>query len=105
MIFKRIFDLAVSLILLILLAIPMAIIALAVKLDSRGPALFIQIRAGYKGKPFKIYKFRTMIDGAEKVGSKVFTSAADPRVTKVGRILRNTSLDELPSSLTFSKGI
>ncbi len=104
MIGKRIFDLAVSLVLLIVLAIPMVAIALAVKLDSRGPALFIQTRAGHKGKPFRIYKFRTMVYGAEKIGSGVFTSADDPRVTRVGRILRNTSLDELPQLFNIIKG-
>jgi len=101
---KRLFDWVVSMMLLIILFIPMLIIALAVKIDSRGPAFFIQTRAGYKGKPFKIYKFRTMIDGAEKVGTKVFTTADDPRVTKVGRFLRNTSLDEIPQLLNVIKG-
>lgn len=104
MMIKRLFDWVVSMMLLIILFIPMLIIALAVKIDSRGPAFFIQTRAGYKGKPFKIYKFRTMIDGAEKVGTKVFTTADDPRVTKVGRFLRNTSLDEIPQLLNVIKG-
>lgn len=104
MMIKRLFDWIVSMVLLIILFVPMLIIALAVKIDSRGPALFVQTRAGYKGKPFKIYKFRTMIDGAEKVGTKVFTAADDPRVTKVGRVLRNTSLDEIPQLLNIIKG-
>jgi undecaprenyl phosphate N,N'-diacetylbacillosamine 1-phosphate transferase len=104
MIFKRFFDWVVSLVLLLILLLPMLIIALAVKIDSRGPAFFIQTRAGYKGKPFKIYKFRTMINGAEKVGSRVFTSADDPRVTKVGRFLRNTSIDEIPQLFNIIKG-
>lgn len=104
MIIKRLFDWVVSLVLLLILFIPMLLIALVVKYDSRGPAFFIQTRAGYKGKPFKIYKFRTMIDGAAKVGTKVFTSADDPRVTKVGRFLRNTSLDEIPQLINIIKG-
>lgn len=104
MILKRGFDIITSFFLLVVLAIPLALIALAVKLDSQGPSLFVQERAGFQGKPFKILKFRTMIEDAEKVGSKIFTSAVDPRVTRVGRFLRNTSLDELPQLINILRG-
>ena len=78
--------------------------ALAIKLDSRGPVLFLQERLGYKGKVFKIYKFRSMSVGAEKTGSGVYSGKGDPRVTTVGRIIRATSIDELPQLLNILKG-
>ena len=94
--FKRLFDIVLSLIGLIICAIPMVIIALAVKLDSPGPVIFRQKRIGYKGKTFEIWKFRTMCVGAEKTGSGVYSEKGDPRVTRVGNFLRKTSLDEIP---------
>ena len=74
----------------------MLIIAIAVKIDSKGPVLFKQERIGRKGKVFKILKFRSMCVGAEKTGSGVYSGKGDTRVTKVGKFLRATSLDELP---------
>lgn len=94
--FKRLFDIALSVIGLTVCIIPMVIIAVAVKLDSPGPVLFKQKRIGYKGKVFKIWKFRTMCVGAEQKGTGVYSEKGDPRVTRVGNILRKTSLDELP---------
>ena len=94
--FKRLFDIVLSLIGLIICAIPMVIIALAVKLDSPGPVIFRQKRFGYKGKTFEIWKFRTMCVRAEKTGSGVYSEKGDPRVTRVGNFLRKTSLDEIP---------
>ena len=93
---KRFFDIVLSLIGIIIAGIPMLIIALAVKLDSDGPVLFKQERIGKNGKVFKILKFRSMCVGAEKTGSGVYSGKGDTRVTKVGKVLRATSLDELP---------
>lgn len=94
--FKRLIDVILSMIGLILCAIPMLVIAIAIKIDSPGPVLFKQKRIGYKGKVFEIYKFRSMCVGAEQMGSGVYSGKDDARVTRVGNILRKTSLDELP---------
>lgn len=102
--FKRFFDIVIALIGIIIAAIPMLLIAIAIKLSSRGPVLFKQERIGRKGKVFKIYKFRSMCVGAEKMGSGVYSGKGDARVTKVGRILRATSLDELPQFFNLLKG-
>lgn len=91
---KRVFDVILALIGIAVAGIPMLLIALCVKLESPGPALFKQDRIGKDGKVFKIYKFRSMCLGAEKGG--VYSDNKDSRVTRVGRIIRATSLDELP---------
>ena len=78
--------------------------AIAVKLDSKGPALFKQERLGYKGKVFKILKFRSMVVGAEKTGTGVYSYKGDSRITKVGKFIRATSLDELPQLFNILKG-
>ena len=91
---KRFFDIVLALIGIGICWFPMLVIALLVKLESPGPALFKQERIGKDGKVFKIYKFRSMCVGAEKGG--VYSDNKDTRVTKVGKILRATSLDELP---------
>ncbi len=93
--FKRFFDVVLSLIGIIILAIPMLIIALAIKIDSKGPVIFKQERIGKGGKVYKIWKFRTMCVGAEGTGSGVYSGKGDPRVTKVGNFLRKSSLDEI----------
>lgn len=100
--FKRFADFFISLIAVIILALPMAIIALLVRLQDGGPAIFKQERVGKDGKSFYIYKFRTMIIDAEKGG--VYSDNKDPRVTKIGNILRKTSLDELPQFINILKG-
>jgi len=101
---KRILDILVSGIATVILAIPMLIISIAIKLDSPGPILFKQERLGLNGKVFKILKFRTMCVGAEKIGTGVYSEKGDPRVTKVGRILRATSLDEIPQLINILIG-
>jgi exopolysaccharide biosynthesis polyprenyl glycosylphosphotransferase len=103
---KRSFDLVVGSLLLVLLAPLMALISLAVKLDSRGPVFFRQRRVGREDQVFEIFKFRTMVDGAHaqredlahrnEAGGGLFKIEDDPRITRVGRFLRRTSLDELP---------
>lgn len=94
--FKRLIDIIISIVGLTICIIPMVIIAIAIKIDSPGPILFKQKRIGYKGKVFEIWKFRTMCVGAEQKGTGVYSEKGDPRVTRVGNILRKTSLDELP---------
>ena len=101
---KRLFDIIFSLIGLIVAAIPMLIIAIAIKIDSKGPVVFRQERIGKGGKVFKILKFRSMCVGAEKTGSGVYSGKGDARVTRVGRILRATSLDELCQFWNVLKG-
>ena len=102
--FKRFFDILIALLGLIIAAIPMLFIAVAIKLNSKGPVIFKQERVGKKGKVFKIYKFRSMCVGAEQTGSGVYSGKGDARVTKVGKILRATSLDELPQFFNLLKG-
>jgi len=87
---------AVSVILLAALWPLMLLIAVLIKLGSNGPLLFKQERVGKDRRPFRMYKFRTMIDNAERQGTGLFSYENDPRVTKVGKYLRKTSLDELP---------
>lgn len=81
----------------------MLLVALAIRLDSPGGALFKQTRIGLGGKPFTIYKFRSMVSGADKKGP-YYTDSNDARITKTGRIIRKTSLDELPQLLNVLKG-
>lgn len=95
LILKRAFDLVVSAVLLIILAIPMAVIALMIKKEDPGPALYRQERVTTYGKHFKIHKFRTMVVNADKIGTAV-TVGEDPRITKIGKKLRSLRLDELP---------
>ena len=102
--FKRLFDILIALFGLIIAAIPMLVIAIAIKLNSKGPVIFKQERVGKRGKVFKIYKFRSMCVGAEQKGSGVYSGKGDARVTKVGKILRATSLDELPQFFNLLKG-
>ena len=103
LILKRVFDLIVSLILLIILAIPMAVIALLIKKEDPGPALYRQERVTTYGKHFKIHKFRTMVVNADKIGTAV-TVGEDPRITKIGKRLRSLRLDELPQVLDVISG-
>lgn len=101
---KRILDIFLSVFALIVLAIPMLFIALLIKIDSPGPVIFKQERLGRNGKVYKMYKFRSMCIGAEHTGSGVYSGKNDNRVTKVGRIIRATSTDELPQLINIIKG-
>lgn len=101
---KRCFDIVCSLIGLIFLSPIFLIIAIGIKIDSKGPVFFKQERRTINGKIFKIYKFRSMCINAEKQGTGLFNFANDSRVTKIGRFLRDTSLDELPQLLNVLKG-
>lgn len=100
---KRLLDIIFSTIALILLALPMLIVAIRIKLDSPGPVFYSQERLGYKKRPFRIYKFRTMRTDAEKDGPRL-SSTDDPRITKVGRVLRKYRIDELPQFWNVLKG-
>lgn len=100
---KRLFDIGVSVLALILLAPVFLVLAIAVKLDSKGPVFYSQERIGRWGKPFKIIKFRTMRTDAERAGPAL-SSEHDPRITKVGKLLRKTRLDEFPQFLNVLKG-
>ncbi len=102
--FKRAFDIALSLLLLILLFIPMILIGAAVWATSKGKALYKQDRLGLNGKPFCILKFRTMVEDAEKNGAQWASGDHDDRITKVGMFLRKTRFDELPQLWCILKG-
>jgi len=111
---KRAFDVVASAAALILFAPAFALVAVLVKLDSPGPPLYAALRAGRKGRPFRCYKFRTMVRNADELKEKlrernqrqgpVFKMSEDPRITRVGRFLRRYSLDELPQLLNVLKG-
>ena len=101
---KRGLDIIFSLVLLIIGGIFLLIVGLIIKIDSPGPAIFKQGRLGLNGKVFNIYKFRSMCQGAEKKGTGVYSLKGDPRVTKVGRFIRATSIDELPQLINILKG-
>ena len=100
---KRIFDVAAALVLLLLLAIPMLVIALWIRSDSSGPVFYRQERVTRDGKHFRIHKFRTMVVGADKIGTAV-TVGNDTRITKAGGKLRRTRLDELPQLIDVLRG-
>ncbi len=102
--FKRAIDILISFLALIILFPVLLITAAAIKLESRGPVIFKQDRLGLGAKVFKIYKFRSMCVGAEHTGSGVYSGKGDARVTKVGRIIRATSIDELPQLVNILKG-
>ncbi len=101
---KRIFDIGVSCFLLLLTAPFFVLIALVVKADSRGRIFFVQERLGIEKRPFNCVKFRTMVENAESGTGPVWSDAADPRVTRVGRFLRATRLDELPQLWNILNG-
>lgn len=103
LVLKRIFDIVVGVILLILLAIPMLVIAVMIKMDSKGPVFYRQERVTRYGKKFRIHKFRTMVNNADKIGSAV-TVGGDSRITKVGSKIRDYRLDELPQVFDVLNG-
>jgi lipopolysaccharide/colanic/teichoic acid biosynthesis glycosyltransferase len=111
---KRAFDIVVASLSLIAAAPLMAVLAIAIRLDTRGPALFRQVRIGRDGKPFRILKLRSMVDGADdlkrellhlnEAGNGLFKISADPRVTRLGAFLRKAHLDELPQLINVIRG-
>jgi Undecaprenyl-phosphate glucose phosphotransferase len=103
-ILKRAIDIAISTVALLVLAVPLGIIALLVKLTSRGPVFYQQERMGLDGKPFTILKFRSMEDDAERETGPVWAQQDDARVTTLGRFLRRSNLDELPQLWNVLRG-
>lgn len=101
---KRTIDIALSVLTIIILSWLYLIVALLIKVTSKGPVLFKQDRIGKNGKVFQILKFRSMKVGAEKTGSGVYSSKDDPRVTRIGKFIRSTSIDELPQLFNVIKG-
>lgn len=101
---KRFFDILISGIIIILLIPLWIVLSIAVKVDSKGPVLFKQGRRTQNGRVFKMWKFRSMVVNAEHMGAGLFNYEDDPRVTKVGRFLRNSSLDELPQLFNIFVG-
>ena len=101
---KRAIDLCISLVMLIIISPLLLIIAIIVKLDSKGPAVFVQERLTLGGRVFKMYKFRTMVVNAEKIGTGAYSFDHDPRITKAGNILRKLRLDELLQLVNIVKG-
>lgn len=103
LVIKRIFDIIVAVILLILLSPIILILAIMIKIDSKGPVFYRQERITTYGKVFRIFKFRTMVQNADKVGTLV-TVGNDSRITRVGKLIRKVRLDELPQLINVLKG-
>ncbi len=101
---KRFLDFITALFALVVLSPVFIIVAVIIKLTSKGPVIFKQKRIGKDGKVFEIYKFRSMVVGAEKQGSGVYSGKGDARVTGIGKIIRATSIDELPQFINILKG-
>ena len=100
---KRVFDIFVSSIMLILLSLLFLVLAIAIKIDSRGPVFFRQVRVTQYGKTFRIFKFRTMVNDADKIGSQV-TVSHDTRITRVGKFIRKCRLDEVSQLIDVWRG-
>jgi lipopolysaccharide/colanic/teichoic acid biosynthesis glycosyltransferase len=101
---SRALDLAFACLLLLLSAPLLAAAALAIKLESRGPVFYRQRRVGRHAQPFELWKLRTMVHGAEAMGAGIYVVEGDPRITRVGRLLRRFSLDELPNLVNVVRG-
>ena len=100
---KRLFDIIFSSLGIIILSPFLIIIAVSIKLDSKGPVIFKQVRVGRRGNPFKVFKFRTMINDAEKYGEQI-TVGGDKRITKIGAFLRKYKIDEFPQLFNILRG-
>lgn len=100
---KRAFDIVVSAIMLVVLSPLFLLLSIAIKIDSKGPVFFRQVRITQYGREFRIHKFRTMVTDADKLGTQV-TVGADPRITKVGSMLRGCRLDEIPQLIDILSG-
>lgn len=103
LIFKRSFDIVVSLTMLLILSPVFLVLAIAIKLDSKGPVFYRQVRVTQYGKEFRIFKFRTMVNNADKIGSQV-TVGGDSRITRVGKVIRECRLDEIGQLLNILGG-
>lgn len=101
---RRIIDTIIALVAMIILSPVLLAVAIAVCVDSKGGAIFKQKRIGLNGKPYNMYKFRSMVTNAQNMGTGVYSFEGDPRITKVGHFIRKTSLDELPQLWNIVKG-
>jgi undecaprenyl phosphate N,N'-diacetylbacillosamine 1-phosphate transferase len=104
MILKRIIDIICGVIGLIITSPLWLYVVIKIKAEDRGPVFFVQERVGRNGRLFRMYKFRSMVVGAEKKGLGVFVSTDDERITKIGKFIRKTSIDELPQLINVLKG-
>ena len=100
----RVLDVIIAAALLVLTAPLLALAALAIRLESRGPVFYRQLRVGKDGQPFELWKLRTMVPGAESMGAGIYVIEGDPRITRTGRLLRRFSLDELPNLVNVLRG-
>ena len=101
---SRAIDIALAALLLAVTSPLFALAALAIRLESRGPVFYRQLRVGRGGEQFQLWKLRTMVPGAEAMGAGIYVLEGDPRITRVGRILRRFSLDELPNLINVLRG-
>jgi lipopolysaccharide/colanic/teichoic acid biosynthesis glycosyltransferase len=101
---SRALDIVLGAAVLVVTAPLQALAAIAIRLESRGPVFYRQLRVGRDGEPFELWKLRTMVPGAESLGAGIYVIEGDPRITRVGRLLRRFSLDELPNLLNVLKG-
>jgi lipopolysaccharide/colanic/teichoic acid biosynthesis glycosyltransferase len=100
----RALDVVLAALLLAVTAPLLALAALAIRLESRGPVFYRQLRVGRDGQPFELWKLRTMVPGAESMGAGIYVIEGDPRITRTGRLLRRFSLDELPNLVNVLRG-
>jgi lipopolysaccharide/colanic/teichoic acid biosynthesis glycosyltransferase len=100
----RALDVLLAAALLVVTAPLLALAALAIRLESRGPVFYRQLRVGRNGQPFELWKLRTMVPGAESMGAGIYVLEGDPRITRTGRLLRRFSLDELPNLVNVLRG-
>jgi lipopolysaccharide/colanic/teichoic acid biosynthesis glycosyltransferase len=101
---SRVLDVVLAALLLLVAAPLLALAALAIRLESRGPVFYRHLRVGRDGEPFELWKLRTMIPGAESMGAGLYVLDGDPRITRVGRMLRRFSLDEVPNLVNVLRG-
>jgi lipopolysaccharide/colanic/teichoic acid biosynthesis glycosyltransferase len=101
---SRALDAVLAAVLLIVTSPLLALAALAIRLESRGPVFYRQLRVGRDGEPFQLWKLRTMVPGAEAMGAGIYVVEGDTRITRVGRLLRRFSLDELPNLVNVLRG-
>jgi lipopolysaccharide/colanic/teichoic acid biosynthesis glycosyltransferase len=101
---SRAFDLLVAGVLLVLSSPLLGVAVVAIRLESKGPAFYRQRRVGRHGEPFELWKLRTMVPGAEAMGAGIYVLEGDPRITRIGRLLRRFSLDELPNLFNVLRG-
>jgi lipopolysaccharide/colanic/teichoic acid biosynthesis glycosyltransferase len=101
---SRILDVVLAAALLVVTAPLLGLAALAIRLESGGPVFYRQLRVGREGRPFELWKLRTMVSGAESLGAGIYVLEGDTRITRVGRLLRRFSLDELPNLVNVLRG-